>query len=194
VAREGKLFVISGPSCSGKKVVHEGAMAREPNLVYCVSATTRPRRPGEVDGKDYFFLDEETFRRRVEEGAFVEWAEVHGHRYGTLWEELDRKLRTGNDVLLELDVQGMRNLRSARKHIVAVFIMAPSFEELEKRMRKRGLNEPEDIALRLRNAREEVAARDEYDYVVVNEVVENAVQDLLAIIEHERAQALTGST
>ena len=187
MAKSGTLFVISGPSCSGKNVVDEGVMALDKGIECSVSATTRPARAGETPGKDYVFLDEVEFRRRIDADAFVEWAEVHGHLYGTLREELNRRLRSGKDVLLELDVQGMRRLKALRDDIVTVFIMAPSLDELERRMRRRGANDEADIAVRLTNARSEIAARHEYDHIIVNENVEEAVEALLAVVRERRA-------
>jgi len=164
-------------------------LARDAGLEYAVSATTRRARPGEVNGRDYVFLDVGEFRRRVDGEQFVEWAEVHGNLYGTLREELARRLPSGKDVVLEVDVQGMRNLKALRNDLVTVFIMPPSFEELKTRMRKRAANDEANIALRLENAREEMAARHEYDYIIVNDVVEEAVEDMLAIVRAQRRRS-----
>lgn len=191
MAVEGTLFVVSGPSCAGKHTILRPVLARDSGIEYAVSATTRPPRPGEVNGKDYFFLSEAAFRRRVAAGDFVEWAQVHGRLYGTLHEELDRHLRTGKDLVLELDVQGMRNVKAERPDVVTVFVMAPSLEELERRLRRRGADDEAAIALRLRNARRELAARKEYDYVIVNDVIEEAVEKMLAIIREQRLATKT---
>ncbi len=161
-------------------------MARDPRLVHSVSATTRAPRPGEVNGRDYWFVTPEAFRRHVEAGDFVEWAEVHGNRYGTLHEELDRKLDSGHDVILELDVQGMRAIRAQRRDVATVFIIPPSFEELERRIRGRKTDTEASIMLRLTNARAEMAARDEYDYVVLNDDLDKAIEDFLGVVRRLR--------
>jgi len=189
VANQATLFVVSAPSGAGKRTVLKLVLARDAGLEYAVSATTRRARPGEVNGRDYVFLDVGEFRRRVDGEQFVEWAEVHGNLYGTLREELARRLPSGKDVVLEVDVQGMRNLKALRNDLVTVFIMPPSFEELKTRMRKRAANDEANIALRLENAREEMAARHEYDYIIVNDVVEEAVEDMLAIVRAQRRRS-----
>ncbi|HOZ46530.1 MAG TPA: guanylate kinase [Candidatus Hydrogenedentes bacterium] len=182
----GQVLVVSGPSGAGKRAVLGPAMARDPRLVHSVSATTRAPRPGEVNGRDYWFVTPEAFRRHVEAGDFVEWAEVHGNRYGTLHEELDRKLDSGHDVILELDVQGMRAIRAQRRDVATVFIIPPSFEELERRIRGRKTDTEASIMLRLTNARAEMAARDEYDYVVLNDDLDKAIEDFLGVVRRLR--------
>jgi guanylate kinase len=184
------LFVVSAPSGTGKRSVLARAQEQGLGLQYVVSATTRARRPDEVDGRDYIFIDRAAFQRRVEAGDFVEWAEVHGNWYGTLKEQLNRCLATGGDVLLELDVQGARHLRNTPgANIVAVFVMPPSLETLKARLRGRGTNEAGDMAVRLENAREEMAARFEYDYIIVNDVLEDAVADFEAIVRAQRRRS-----
>lgn len=187
--RQGIVFVLSAPSGAGKRTVLKQVFDSDAALGYSISATTRPRREGEIDGTDYYFLDRETFERKIAEGDFVEWAEVHGNLYGTLQNELERLTGAGKDTVLELDVQGMRNLKSRGQDIVSIFVMAPSFDELERRLRARATDHPEVIALRLRNARDEIEARHEYDYVIVNAQLDNAVDDLKAIIRAERCRA-----
>lgn len=187
--RHGIVFVLSAPSGAGKRTVLKRVFEKDTRLGYSVSATTRPPRAGEVEGKDYYFLDRDTFDRRVSAGDFVEWAEVHGNLYGTLQEELERLTASGKDTVLELDVQGMRNLKTRGLDMVSVFVVAPSHEELERRLRSRGTDRPEVIELRLSNARNEIAARREFDYVIVNERLDEAVVDLQAIIRAERCRA-----
>lgn len=186
----GVLLVISAPSGAGKLTLLNEVRAREVDrFVTTVSCTTRPPRNGEADGRDYYFLERADFEARRDAGAFVEWAEVHGNLYGTLHSELDRCLATGRDVILELDVQGMKNLKGQRDDLVSVFLMPPSVEELEARLRKRG-SEPDDvIALRVRNAAGEMAQRHAFDYIVVNDKIEKAASDLEAIIRAERCRA-----
>ncbi|MCC6695268.1 MAG: guanylate kinase [Candidatus Hydrogenedentes bacterium] len=185
----GIVFVVSAPSGAGKRTVLERVFAQDARLGLSVSATTRPPRTGEVHGKDYYFLDRDTFARRVQAGDFVEWAEVHGNAYGTLREELDRLLASGKDTVLELDVQGMRNVKRIGLDAVTIFIMAPSMEELKRRLRARGTDSAEVVDLRLANARAEIAARGEFDYVIVNDRLEDAAADLAAILRAERCRA-----
>lgn len=188
-ARHGIIFVLSAPSGAGKRTVLKRVFDSDAGLGYSISATTRPRRQGETDGQDYYFLDRDEFQRRIEAGDFVEFAEVHGNLYGTLAEELERLTGSGMDTVLELDVQGMRNLKTRGLEIVSVFVMAPSLDELERRLRARATDHPEVIALRLGNALDEIAARHEYDYVIVNAHLDDAVDDLKAIIRAERCRA-----
>lgn len=186
MAQKGLLIVISGPSGVGKHTVTRKLWETERGFVHSVSATTRPPRKGEEDGKDYYFLSREEFERRAAANEFVEWAEVHGHLYGTLRSELERCQASDKEVVLELDVQGMRNLRRLGHNMISVFIMPPSPEELERRLRARGTDSDEVIAVRLANAQSEVAARGEFDYVVVNDRIDRAVADLAAILRAER--------
>lgn len=183
---QGLLIVMSAPSGAGKQALLARLRETEPGILSTVSATTRPPRAGEMHGRDYYFLSREDFARRLDAGDFVEWAEVHGNCYGTLGEELDRCLATGQDVLLELDVQGMRHLRALRPDVLTVFLLPPSFEELERRLRKRNANAEDDMALRLRNAREEMAAQHEFDYRIVNDNLDRAASEMADIIRRER--------
>jgi len=191
---QGILFVVCGPSGAGKGSVSAPVMEQDGNLRYSVSATTRPPREGEVDGEDYYFLSRDTFDSRIEKGEFAEWAEVHGNLYGTLRDEIDRLVNSGKDVMLEVDVQGMRSLKQVFEQTVTIFIMPPSLEALEQRIRARGANTPEDIAVRLRNARQEMEARFEFDYIVVNDILDNAVVDFWSIIRAERCRAARQQT
>jgi len=187
--KRGTLFVISAPSGAGKRTVLQEVFKRDSNLAFGVSATSRPPRRGEVDGRDYVFLERDEFRRRIDEGGFVEWAEVHGNLYGTLHEQLDRHLASGKDVILELDVQGMRSIKKLMPGAVSVFIMAPTFAELANRLRSRGTDAEEEIVLRLKNARAEAAARNEYDHIIVNKNVGDAAAAMEAIIRAQRRRA-----
>lgn len=185
----GTLFVVSAPSGGGKRAVLGPVFACDPLLEFSVSATTRAPREGEVEGRDYYFLSRKEFLRRVEAGGFVEWAEVHGNLYGTLREDLERRTESGKDVVLEIDVQGMRNIQKSGLEAVTVFIMPPSLRVLEKRLRRRGTESPEALALRLGNAREELAARHDFDYIVINDRLSKAVADMKAIIRAQRCRA-----
>jgi guanylate kinase len=186
VEKRGGLFVVSAPSGAGKHTILEQVLAQDDGIEYSVSATTRQPRPDERDGIDYHFLSREEFLRKVEAGEFVEWAEVHGNLYGTPRAQLEQKRASGKDVVIQVDVQGMRNLRRSGMAMTSVFVAPPSIEELERRLRERGADEPEAIAVRLRNAQDELAAQNEYDHVVVNDRIGQAVADFCAIIRAER--------
>lgn len=185
----GIVLVISAPSGAGKLTLLRALRELHPGLRTTVSATTRAPRPGEEEGIDYYFMDRAAFEARREAGAFAEWAEVHGQYYGTLRSELERCTAGGEDVILEVDVQGMRNLKTCGIDARTVFVMPPSLGELERRLRSRGANDEADIALRLRNARGEIRARGEFDYIVINDEVARAAGDLCAILRAERCRA-----
>ena len=186
----GVLIVISAPSGAGKlTLLNKVRECQADSFVTTVSATTRAPRTGEVEGQDYYFLTRENFETKRTALEFVEWAEVHGNLYGTLYKELDRCLATGKDVILELDVQGMESLNEIRHDVVTVFLMPPSLEVLEERLRKRGTDEDDVIALRLKNAADEMAQRHGFDYIVVNDKIDQAASDLEAIIRAERCRA-----
>jgi guanylate kinase len=190
VAKPGILIVISAPSGAGKlTLLNKIRESQAGSFVTTVSATTRTPRAGEVEGQDYYFLTREVFEKKRSADEFVEWAEVHGNLYGTLYSELDRCLATGKDVILELDVQGMESLKEIRHDVVTVFLMPPSLEVLEDRLRKRGTDEEDVIALRLKNAGDEMAQRHGFDYIVVNDKIDQAASDLEAIIRAERCRA-----
>jgi guanylate kinase len=168
--------------------VHE-LLASGLNLEYSVSATTRPRRPHEADGRDYLYLNEHEFRRRIEAGEFVEWAEVHGELYGTLRSETERRLGAGKNVLLDIDVQGGRAVRKVYRDGVFIFVLPPSLASLEERLRGRGTDSDERIRLRLENARREIALVTEYDYAVVNDDLKAAFDRVASIIVAETCRA-----
>jgi guanylate kinase len=188
VAARGLLVVLSAPSGAGKASVLRRLRERGLDLAHPVSVTTRSPREDEVDGREYFFRSRQQFDAMLEDGAFVEWAEVHGARYGTLRSELERCTETGTDCVLELDVQGMRNLRRAGVQVVSIFLMPPSMEELEQRLRGRGQNDEASIALRLENALEEMEARGEYDHVIVNDDLDAAAEAFEQVLKEERAR------
>jgi guanylate kinase len=168
-------------------------MEMDANVVYSVSSTTRAPRPCEKHGRDYYFFERDEFLRRVGEGEFAEWAEVHGNLYGTLKTELEGKVKSGKDVVLQLDVQGMRNLKKSFPEVVTIFLMPPSIAELERRLRNRGMNGEDDIAVRLKNAETEIGHCHAYDYSVVNDDLEKAVADVAAIIRSQRHAAAPGT-
>ena len=178
--------MISGPSGAGKGTVIAIVKQRLAHVATSVSATTRGARPGEMDGREYFFLDREAFERGVGAGDFVEWVEYSGNLYGTLRAEIDEKLTRGDDVILEIELVGARAVRRARPDATAVFIAPPSMAELSQRLRGRGTDSDEAIARRLSIAQTEVAAAGEFDHVVVNENAEQAATEVAAIIEERR--------
>jgi guanylate kinase len=182
VAGAPKVFVITGPSGVGKGTLIRGLLERIPELELAVSATTRAPRPGEEDGVDYHFLTPEQFEARVQAGDFVEHAHYSGNRYGTLRAELEHRLADGADVVLEIEVQGARQVRATMPDAVAVFIAPPSLEALRARLLKRGTDSAEQVAERLRTAEGELEAQPEFAHVVVNDRLDQATDDLLAVV------------
>jgi len=182
VATSRKVFVITGPSGVGKGTLIRGVMERIPQLELSVSATTRAPRPGERDGHDYHFLTPEEFDRRIAEADFIEHATYSGNRYGTLRSELERCLRAGIPVVLEIEVQGARQVRDAMPEATAVFIAPPSLDALRARLVGRGTDSPEQVDERLRTAERELAAQPEFTHVVVNDRLEDATEQLAAIV------------
>ena len=180
---EGMLFVISSPSGGGKSTVIKELWKRNVGFSYSVSATTRPPRRREKEGIDYFFLDEETFWKKIEENAFVEWAKVHGYYYGTLRSQVDRYLSKGRKVLLDIDVQGGLSLKKTRPQTVLIFLLPPSMKVLEKRLQERGTDTEEIMSKRLNIARKELEMADRYDFHVINDKLEDTVEEIQAIIQ-----------
>ncbi len=175
------MFIVSAPSGAGKSTLCRMLLERRPNLELSVSHTTRAPRPGERDGRDYHFVDDATFTDMVERGGFVEWFEVHGHRYGTARSTVEGARRRGHDLLLDVDVQGAFAVKEAYPDAVSVFILPPSMAELEARLRGRGTETEESIGLRLSNARRELEAAPRFDFLVVNDVLDEALDSLDAI-------------
>jgi guanylate kinase len=180
--RRGSIFVISAPSGTGKSTLIKRLRALVCGLAFSVSYTTRPPRAGEENGCEYFFVSRAEFKRRMARNEFIEWAEVHGHRYGTSWQQLQEAQEAGQDVLLDIDVQGYKKLRRRLPETVSVFLLPPSFPDLEKRLRHRHKDAPEVIAKRLEASRKEVAHWKEYDYLIVNDRRTMAVQALRSIV------------
>ncbi|MDI6872849.1 guanylate kinase [Candidatus Solincola sp.] len=185
--RRGRLFVVAGPSGAGKGTLIAELLKRYPRARLSVSATTRDPRPGEREGVDYHFLDREEFLRRAGEGEFLEWAEVHGNLYGTPRGAVEEWLNEGHDVILEIDVQGARQVRERMPEAVTVFVEPPSLEALEERLRRRGTESEEELRRRLRNAVRESGEKGGFRHVVVNDDLQRAVEELCAIYEKESA-------
>lgn len=181
--RKPRLFVISGPSGAGKGTLVSAVREERPDLGLTVSATTRPPRPHDIPDVSYHFLSEEEFDRRIKRGDFLEWADVHGHKYGTLRSEVDGLMAAGKSVILEIDVQGAFNVRRIYPDAVLVFIEPPSLEVLEQRLRGRGTEDESSIELRLANARHEMDLAKDYDARVVNDDLATAVRDLANVLE-----------
>lgn len=184
--RKGMLLVISGPSGTGKGTLIERLMKEDPTLVFSVSATTRAPRPGEIDGVHYHFVTNEQYDQLVAENAFVEYANVHGNRYGTLRSEVYERLERGENVVLDIDVQGALNVIASEKEKVSIFILPPSMKELRDRLTGRGTETAEAVERRLHNAVWEISQKDKYEYKVINDDLETCLRTLQAIIEAEK--------
>lgn len=188
---KGIVFVVSAPSGGGKSTILSAVLKDDPSLRCSVSATTRAPRKGEVNGREYVFIDRREFERWIAEGKLIEWAEVHGNLYGTPVHSLDSLLGSGHDIILELDVQGMRSIRRLRDDAVTIFIAPPSKEALRERITKRGgLNAPE-IETRMRTAEEELKHQGEYDYVIVNGELDEAIRQFKEIVAATRSKRQT---
>jgi guanylate kinase len=188
-ARVGFPVVVAAPSGTGKTTVCREVVARDPGIVFSVSHTTRPRRQAETDGQDYHFVSVEEFRRMADAGAFLEWAEYNQHLYGTSWGAIQQPLAAGLDVLLEIEVQGARQVRARRPDARLIFLLPPSIEVLRQRLVRRGTDGAQEIERRLALARTELAAAPEFDYAVVNDELEPCVETVLEVLRAERSGA-----
>ncbi len=187
-SRKGLLFVISAPSGAGKTSICQAILTLFPNLLPSISYTTRAMRPGEQEGRDYHFVSQETFQTMVDAGEFAEWAKVHGNCYGTARKTLTAASEAGADVLLDIDFQGADQLRNSGLAGVFLFILPPNMEELLSRLESRNTDDEETIARRMANARGEIAESVKFDYVVVNDILEQAVDKVRAIMIAETAR------
>ena len=186
--RKGRFFVITAPSGAGKSSLIRALLKDDPSLMLSTSYTTRPPRPGEQNGREYHFVDDRTFLAMRDQGEFLESAEVHGNRYGTAKRVIVEALERGHDLLLEIDWQGAQQVRKLHPDCVGIFILPPSVEELERRMRTRGQDSEAVIQRRLGNARDELAHAGEFKYRIINKDFEVAKSELSEIIRNERAK------
>lgn len=186
--RLGIIFILSAPSGAGKTTLYNGLRGMYPEIELSVSYTTRERRHGEIDGKDYRFISDGQFVELKRKGAFAEWAKVHDYSYGTPKKPLERCMRAGRDIFLDIDVQGARQIKASFPNAVSIFLLPPSLRELERRLAARGTDDKEIIRRRLANAAGEIGEIIHYDYYVVNREVETAVCALGAIVAAERAK------
>ena len=186
--RKGRLFIVSAPSGAGKSTLLKRVRSMFPDMLYSVSCTTRRPRPGESHGVHYFFMDDDQFTRMVREDEFLEWKEVHGNRYGTPAEPVLECLARGGRMILDIDVEGAREVFKKIPDAVGVFVMAPDMETLEQRLRSRGTDSEESLRIRLGNAAKEMESASLFQYRIVNDTLESAVQELSSIITRESAK------
>jgi guanylate kinase len=189
IQRRGLLFILSSPSGAGKSTIARMLLQSDDGVAMSVSATTRPKRPGEVDGRDYHFVDDNGFDSLIAGGHFLEWAHVFGHRYGTLKSEVLKTIEGGRDVLLDIDWQGTQQLKQVDPDIVRVFILPPSMAELERRLRARGTDSKDVIRRRMERAAAEISHWAEYDYVLINNDAEKCRELVHNILKAERLKA-----
>lgn len=187
---KGNLIIISSPSGGGKGTLIKEILKTVPNIGYSVSYTTRPMREGEKNGRDYFFVSRERFQELIGAGEFLEFAEVHGNFYGTSIKQVEAEAAIGRDIILEIDVQGAKNVREKMPEAVSIFILPPSFEVLKERLTARATEKKDDLELRLKNSFGEVSCYKDFEYIVINDSVEHASADLERIILAERLRRI----
>lgn len=187
-SQQGMMIVLSGPSGAGKGTLKNEYMKRHNNAVFSVSMTTRPPRPGEIDGTDYYFTNQAAFQSILANEGFLEWAQVHGEYYGTPKQFALNTLAENKDIVLDIDVQGALQVKKSYPQALMIFIIPPSVEILEQRLRRRGTETEEKIQRRLSNAKKELSLMNQYDYVVINTTIEEAYQRLNAIITAEKCR------
>ena len=188
--RKGMLIVVSSPSGGGKSTVIQEILKNDPAMEYSVSVTSRPPRPGEIDGQSYTFVSEEQFRKWIGEDRFYEWAEVHNHLYGTRKDVIAEKLSRGKDVIMDLDVQGGLNVKKKSPDSVLIFLLPPSTEILQQRLRLRKTDNDDVIKIRLHNSLQEMDVASQYDYILINDDLKNTIEQARNIIESERHRAI----
>lgn len=182
----GNLFCVAAPSGAGKSSLVKALLELDSRLDVSVSHTTRAPRGQEQDGREYWFVDEPAFRAMIERGEFFEWAQVHGHLYGTSRKAIEARLERGEDVVLEIDWQGALQIKQLFPHAVLIFVLPPSWEELRQRLTRRGEDRPEVIETRMTNARQEVAQARHFDFVIINALFETALFDLKTVVHSQR--------
>lgn len=185
----GNLFIVSAPSGAGKTTLCARVLSLVANVHFSVSFTTRQPRPGEIHDKDYTFVSRECFTSMIEKGEFAEWAEVHGELYGTSRRRIETLRKAGSDVILDIDTQGAMQIRKVYEEGVFIFVLPPSLDVLKKRLCKRMTDSPEQIEKRLRKAVAEIKTYDQYDYVIINDIFEEAANELMSILIAQRAEA-----
>jgi guanylate kinase len=192
--RKNNIFIISAPSGAGKSTLVELLLSQNRDLFFSISHTTRPARPGEMNGVEYFFISEENFRKMIQEEEFFEWAEVHGYYYGTSREMLKKAEGRGSDLILDIDVQGAMKAKQIFPEATSIFILPPSFEVLRERLQRRQKDTEQQIAKRIENARQEIQYCHQYDYIVINRELHAAFEDLSSIIRSQscRRENLSG--
>jgi len=186
MSEEGLLYIVSGPSGTGKTSLCEEVKKMMPGLNLSISYTTRPARDNEIDGQDYFFVSREAFRTMINNAELIEWAEVYGHFYGTSLKVIEKTLNNGLDLLVNIDCQGAEQLKKKYPRSISIFVLPPSSPELEKRLRKRNTDSPEIIERRVKKSREEMAQAKKYDYIIINEIFDETLQVLHSIIIAEK--------
>lgn len=186
----GSLFVVSAPSGAGKTTLCQRLVSADDGLRYSISYTSRPPREGEVHGRDYNFVSRPVFEEMIEQGRFVEWAEVYGNLYGTAREEVEGPINAGFDLLFDVDIQGGRKIKAAFSEAVLIFVAPPSLNELANRLKRRNKDSEEILQMRLKESKEELQAVWHYDYVVVNDQFEEALERMKAIITAERCRVV----
>jgi len=190
---KGNLIIVSSPSGGGKGTLIKEVLKSVPDIGYSVSFTTRQARGAEINGKDYFFVNRAEFENLIEQGEFLEHAEVHGNFYGTSVQQIKREIELGRDIILEIDVQGAASVRAKVPEAVSIFILPPSYEVLEERLINRATEKNEDLALRLKNSFTEVGRYEEFEYIIINNEVTKATNDLRSIILAERLKRIRQS-
>lgn len=183
---KGLIFVMSGPSGAGKTTIVKAALKEMEGIEFSVSYTTRPKRADEIEGVDYFFVDEGTFKKLIENGEFLEWAEVHGHLYGTSKKFVEERLERGINMLLDVDVKGALNIKKVYKDGIFIFVAPPSFKELKERLMKRHTENKDNFEKRIEDAKFELSQISKFEYLIVNREINTAVKELISIIIAEQ--------
>ena len=184
--KRGNLIILSGPAGAGKGTLRKRLSGKIPGMAYSVSCTTRERRPGEVEGQDYFFISKNDFAAMIMQDDFLEWAEVHGNYYGTRRSDVEKVMNEGRDILLEIDVQGYRQVKSHMPEAIGIFITARSLGDIEKRLRERGTETQDQLDTRLRNAAMEMRHSGDYNHVIINDDLQRAENELVELVKKYR--------